>query len=185
MPGVVGLSGDSTVLTESGHQFVPQGRGKEIVLSCETLTEASLLINLNLFNHKVSRFPGWVFHCHRMCDSGTGGSGTCWVPQCLCTPRWGSDQMKWPQNIFGFLHVRFSHSGSRSQPGSVPRACQGQAWAVGQGWEQREGSPGLPWQVLEGEDPAWSLLVSSIPILCPCPSLMVPALGESGGGWHL
>lgn len=26
---------------------MPQGRGKEIALSCETLTEASLLINLN------------------------------------------------------------------------------------------------------------------------------------------
>lgn len=41
MPGVVALSGCSTVLAESGHQPGPLGRGKEIVLSYETLTETS------------------------------------------------------------------------------------------------------------------------------------------------
>lgn len=55
-----------------------------------------------------------------------------------------------------------------------------------QGWEQREESPGLPLQVLEGEDsapcPCWSLPSH---VLCPCPSLMVSALGQSGHGWHL
>lgn len=111
--GVVGLSGDSTVLTESGHQLAPQGRGNEIVLSYETLTEASLLINFIIFfNNKVSltsclfpECPGWIFQCHRKCNSEAGDSGICWVPQCLCTPWWRRNQIKWPQNIFYDLPV--------------------------------------------------------------------------------
>lgn len=165
-----GLSEELVALCQGWcHQPVPQGRGKEMVLSYETLTETSSLIEFKIiFNNKVSftccpfpEHPGWLFQCHGMCDSGAGE----WH---LVSPV-SLQPMKWPQNVFGGL------------PGSVPRVCH-PAWhprakcGREQGWQQREESPGLPWQVLEGEDsvpcPCWSL-----PSNIPCPR------GALSTGW--
>lgn len=90
--------------------------------------------------------------------------------------------MKWPQNLFHSVPVAAGHSlalspGCVLQPG-IPGTsrCSGRE----QGWEQREESPQLPLQVLEGEFCSLSLLVSSTQHPLSCPSL-----GESGPGGHL